>query len=190
MASFTKPSGRVRSASRQELKKAYRLAATKLHPDKNNYPNATRSFIELTEAYEVLLDSSRREHYDELLAHHECRNRIDEQKRTRWEQEVHAASQRGKKKGTRYSEDFNYFSRKVVTSTILMLIVELLLGIIFGGDSIVSWLFLSLVMTIAGIVIFITGFGQSGLMTLGSGLFVLGALWFRREVRRENEIQS
>lgn len=71
-----------------------------------------------------------------------------------------------------------------------MLIVELLLGIIFGGDSIVSWLFLSLVMTIAGIVIFITGFGQSGLMTLGSGLFVLGALWFRREVRRENEIQS
>lgn len=176
-----------RSASREELKKAYRLAATKIHPDKNNHSNATQSFIELTEAYEVLSDSSRRKRYDELLAYHECRNRIDEQKRTKWEQEIHAASQRGKKKGTKYSKDFDYFSRKVVTSTILMLVIELLLGIIFGGDSIVSWLFLSLVMTIAGVIIFITGFGQIGLMTLGSGLFVLGISWFGREVRRENE---
>ena len=68
-----------------------------------------------------------------------------------------------------------------------MLIGELILGIIFGGDSVFSLLFLSFMMTIVGAVIFIAGFGQIGLMILGTGLFTLGALWFRREVRRENE---
>jgi DnaJ-class molecular chaperone len=176
-----------RTASKEELKKVYRLTATKLHPDKNNQPDATQKFIELTEAYEVLSNSARRKHYDELLAYHEHQKRIDEQKRRRWEQEVHAASQRGQKKGTKYSKDFNYFSKKVVTTTILMLIGELILGIIFGGDSVFSLLFLSFMMTIVGAVIFIAGFGQIGLMILGTGLFTLGALWFRREVRRENE---
>ena len=176
-----------RTASKEDIKKAYRLTATKLHPDKNNQPDATQKFVELTEAYEVLSDSVRRKHYDELLAHHEHQKRIDEQKRQNWEQEVHAASQKGQEKGKKYSKDFDYFSKKVVTTTILMLIGELILGMIFGGDSVFSWLFLSFIMTILGAVIFIAGFGHIGLMMLGTGLVILGALWFRKEVRRENE---
>jgi len=43
------------SASIQEIKKAYRTLALKLHPDKNPAPDAADQFIRVTEAYEILI---------------------------------------------------------------------------------------------------------------------------------------
>lgn len=44
------------NASEVELKKAYRLKALQLHPDRNKSPHAHEEFVELTEAYEYLLN--------------------------------------------------------------------------------------------------------------------------------------
>lgn len=44
------------SATEQELKKAYRRKALQLHPDRNKSPRAHEEFVELTEAYEYLLN--------------------------------------------------------------------------------------------------------------------------------------
>ncbi|KAJ5692067.1 hypothetical protein N7462_001490 [Penicillium macrosclerotiorum] len=56
----------TRSASDEEIKKAYRRKALELHPDRNfgNVEEATRLFAEIQSAYEVLADPQERAWYD------------------------------------------------------------------------------------------------------------------------------
>ncbi|KAI5965909.1 CAJ1 [Candida pseudojiufengensis] len=55
------------TANEQELRKAYRKQAIKLHPDKNgNDPLASEKFQELGEAYGILSNNETRKIYDEL----------------------------------------------------------------------------------------------------------------------------
>lgn len=56
-----------RNASEQEIKKAYRQAARKYHPDVNrDDPQAEQKFKEVSEAYKVLSDPKLRQQYDQL----------------------------------------------------------------------------------------------------------------------------
>jgi molecular chaperone DnaJ len=57
--------GVTRSASVEEVKRAYRKLAVTFHPDKNpNDPHAEEKFKELGEAYDVLMDADKRAAYD------------------------------------------------------------------------------------------------------------------------------
>lgn len=53
-----------RNASPEEIKRAYRRAALKYHPDRNKSPEAEERFKEAAEAYEVLSDPEKRQRYD------------------------------------------------------------------------------------------------------------------------------
>jgi molecular chaperone DnaJ len=53
-----------RTASDEEIKKAYRRLALQFHPDRNDAPEATERFKEATEAYQVLSDAEKRSLYD------------------------------------------------------------------------------------------------------------------------------
>lgn len=55
-----------RSASKQDIKKAYRRLARQYHPDVNKEPDAEQKFKEVTEAYEVLSDDQKRAQYDQF----------------------------------------------------------------------------------------------------------------------------
>jgi molecular chaperone DnaJ len=57
--------GVSRTASAEDLKRAYRKLALQFHPDRNpNDPQAESRFKEINEAYEVLSDQSKRQRYD------------------------------------------------------------------------------------------------------------------------------
>ena len=61
--------GVSKSATQDEIKKAYRKLAVKYHPDKNEGDKASEEkFKEISEAYEVLGDPEKRKKYDELGA--------------------------------------------------------------------------------------------------------------------------
>ena len=63
LKSFTK------SASKNEIKSAYRRLARKLHPDKNNGSEETAiAFAQIAEAYEVLANPKRAAAYDKRLS--------------------------------------------------------------------------------------------------------------------------
>ena len=58
--------GVSRNASADDIKKSYRKLAMQCHPDRNASPEATEKFKELSEAYEVLSDDTKRQRYDQF----------------------------------------------------------------------------------------------------------------------------
>ena len=65
MADFYSTLGVARTASDDEIKRAYRKLAMQFHPDRNNgSAEAEAKFKEITEAYDVLRDPNKRATYD------------------------------------------------------------------------------------------------------------------------------
>lgn len=67
MKNYYKILGISKAATIAEIKTAYRTMALQYHPDKNKNPSAASTFIEITEAYQILLDPLKRHEYDNLL---------------------------------------------------------------------------------------------------------------------------
>jgi molecular chaperone DnaJ len=57
--------GIPKNASKADIKKAYRKLAMKYHPDRSKEPGAAEKFKEVSEAYAVLNDDSKRAQYDQ-----------------------------------------------------------------------------------------------------------------------------
>ena len=55
--------GLKQDATPDDIKQAYRAMAKKYHPDINKAPNAHERFIEITEAYEILMNRDLHEYY-------------------------------------------------------------------------------------------------------------------------------
>src|SRR5689334_7597666 len=58
--------GVPRTATTDDIRKAYRKLARQYHPDVNKSPDAAKKFTEVQEAYDVLADDAKRRMYDQV----------------------------------------------------------------------------------------------------------------------------
>src|SRR3989338_2703453 len=58
--------GLSKNSTPEEIKKAYRKLALQYHPDRNKSKEAEEKFKEVTKAYEVLSDPSKKQAYDQF----------------------------------------------------------------------------------------------------------------------------
>ncbi|MBX9716921.1 MAG: DnaJ domain-containing protein [Burkholderiaceae bacterium] len=63
--------GLARTATADEVKRAYRKLARKFHPDVSKEPDAEARFKDVSEAYEALIDPEKRAAYDDIGSRHE-----------------------------------------------------------------------------------------------------------------------
>ena len=62
--------GVERTATQDDIKRAYRKLARKYHPDLNKAPEAEARFKDVAEAHEALIDPERRAAYDDIARRH------------------------------------------------------------------------------------------------------------------------
>lgn len=77
--------GLTKSATKEDIKRAYRKLALEYHPDKNKRPDAHEKFIEVNEAYLLLYDDEARAKYDR--EYEEYYYRVAEDSYPRWDEE-------------------------------------------------------------------------------------------------------
>jgi curved DNA-binding protein len=84
-----------KNASEEDIKKAYRKLARKLHPDLNpNDKNAEKKFQELNQANEVLGDADKRKKYDKYGENWEQGEQFEQQQQHRAQRQAHYDGQR------------------------------------------------------------------------------------------------
>lgn len=54
----------TKDSSKEEIRKAYKVLALKIHPDKNPDPKAHENFQDINKAYNILIDDEKRNIYD------------------------------------------------------------------------------------------------------------------------------
>ena len=171
--------GLEQKATKAEIKKNYRLLATKFHPDKNSDPGAEGKFIEITEAYDTLSNRKSRAAYD-LLRWQALKNK-------QTNQESHTIfvppreSTRSRRNKAQQKRGIKYHQTNGEVNKKLLLVLESLYIFSRYALSIIA-------MTLMGVILkgaltdLLSGLGSSIGITIGLCLIIGFLIWGLRKV--------
>jgi DnaJ-class molecular chaperone len=99
--------GLNRSASQEEIKRAYRKAVFRYHPDRNpGDDDAAGKFKQVLDAYEVLSDTLKRANYDHVTHPAEAESEVEEEEAPKKEQASRSGADAGN--GFNFTQDFKH----------------------------------------------------------------------------------
>lgn len=80
--------GLSKTATPEEIKKAYKRMAIKFHPDKNHSKHAEDAFKKISQAYQVLSDAEKRKFYDTYGTEEEAREQYYRQQHQEYYEDI------------------------------------------------------------------------------------------------------
>lgn len=117
------------------IKKAYRKLAFKLHPDVNTSSEAHEKFIAVNEAYQVLINSFRRNQYNRLYDYKILKKPLKrERKHTKysenWQSNINKTARKGQERGEKYASNTNEQFKKRKKKQEFSFIFELIFSLV------------------------------------------------------------
>ncbi|MFC0397021.1 J domain-containing protein [Paraburkholderia rhizosphaerae] len=153
MATLYMKLGVAEDASAAEIKRAYRKAAMKWHPDRNagNEEAARATFLDIKDAYEILSDPEKRKVYDSVYAsemhrwqtqqkHHQERHHQQQHPQQQYEQQRQRDHERSERARRQRAEDAAADAKYQERVTFAMRYVEqgynrdVIFGVLLGRD--------------------------------------------------------
>lgn len=156
------------TATKDEIKKAYRKLALQYHPDKNKSSDAHERFIEINEAYLILYDDEARAKYDrEFKAYRQKEPTTEKEKQTDTKKETENAFEDfdlndWSKKAKNQAEEYSQMSYETFYNLVMGIVKET--GFQFGNV---------LIYMIAGVLI-LSGIGCLLRSNVALGIILIG----------------
>ncbi len=137
--------GLTESASKAEVKRAYRKLAMKYHPDRNDDPKAHKLFLDLTEAYQIIIDEKPRS--SKTIVNTKRAEKSSEERIKEAQERLRKQTERIKYEQEAYIQKlttglkFKFFKKMAIVAAFLaaLLIIEPILPSRFSADKVVAY---------------------------------------------------
>ena len=136
-------------SSTEEVRKAYKAASMKYHPDRNPGKDTTSQMQDINEAYAILKDDDKRSRYDqEYKRFRQETTKVSEPKTTSWTYSYDIKDESVK----RDVDDAREYARSLVEEFMQSLKRNTKVAVQAAGEELKSWVVVLIIMTILGLL--------------------------------------
>ena len=134
----------------EEIRKAYKAASMKYHPDSNPGKDTTSQMQDINEAYAILKDDEKRSRYDqEYKRFRQETTTIPEPKTTSWTYSSYDIKDENVKRDV---DDAREYARSLVEEFMQSLKRNTKVAVQAAGEELKSWVVVLIIMTILGLL--------------------------------------